>query len=141
MGHGTFNSNKIYFLFIPYLTEKKIAKRHQKVKIARQSSKTGISDFELEYAKMFPMKFCYYGSNFRQKFQAILEYVFRESTKYTRPSPSHSKDERLKDIGHSMSIGNLILNVCSATVSHLIHYDSLLQNVTDLLQNATAILL
>ena len=58
MGHGTFNSNKIYFLFIPYLTEKKRAKRHEKVKIARQSSKTGISDFELEYAKMFPMKFC-----------------------------------------------------------------------------------
>ena len=41
-----------------------------------------------------------------------------------------SKDEKLKDIGHIMSIGNLILGVNSVTVSYLIHYDSLLQNVT-----------
>ena len=29
------------------------------------------------------MKFCYYGSNFRQKFRAILGYAFRESDKNT----------------------------------------------------------
>ena len=39
-----------------------------------------------------------------------------------------------------MSIGNLILRVNSATVSYLIHYDSLLQNATILLQNATILL-
>ena len=44
--------------------------------------------------------------------------------------PSALKDERLKDIGHSMNIGNLILDVNSVTVSHLIHHESLLQNAT-----------
>ena len=39
-----------------------------------------------------------------------------------------------------MSIDNLILSVISVTVSYLIHYDSLLQNATDvLLQNATEV--
>ena len=58
-------------------------------------------------------------------------------------SPPLSKGEGLRDIGHSMSIVvNLILGVNSVTVSYLTHYDSLLQNATDiLLQNATAILL
>ena len=46
-------------------------------------------------------------------------------TKITRPS------EGVQDIGHSMSIGNLILGVNSVTVSHLIHYDSLLQNAIE----------
>ena len=71
-------------------------------------------------------------------------------------SPPFSKDEGLRDIGHNMSIGNLILGVNSVTVSYLIHYDSLLQNATDiitkcdnycitkcdrsLLQNATVLL-
>ena len=32
-----------------------------------------------------------------------------------------------------MSIGNLILGVNSVTVSYLIHYDSLLQNATDII--------
>ena len=64
-----------------------------------------------------------------------------------------SKVEELSDIGNSMSIGNLILGVNSVTVSCLIHYDSLLQNATEiyyrmrqllqitmfLLQNATVI--
>ena len=39
-----------------------------------------------------------------------------------------------------MSIRNLILGVNSVTVSHLIHYDSLLQNATAiLLQNVTQV--
>ena len=55
-------------------------------------------------------------------------------------SPPLSKDERLRDIGHNMSIGNLILGVNSVTVSYLIHYDSLLQNATIIvLQNATEV--
>ena len=68
-----------------------------------------------------------------------VEYAFRESEKNTPPSPPLSKDEVLKDIGHIMSIGNLILNVNSVKVSYLIHYHSLLQNATILLKNATVI--
>ena len=49
---------------------------------------------------------------------------------YTRPSPSLVEVEGLRNIGHSMSIGNLIWGVNSVTVSYLIHYDSLLQNAT-----------
>ena len=41
------------------------------------------------------------------------------------PPPS----EGLKDIGHIMTIGNLILGVNSVTVSYLVHYNSSLQNV------------
>ena len=47
--------------------------------------------------------------------------------------PPPSNDKKLKDIGHSMSIGNLIFDVNSATVSYLIRYDSLLQNATDII--------
>ena len=68
-------------------------------------------------------------------------------TKISPPFPSLSKDEGLRDIGHIMSIGNLLLGVNSVAVSYLIHYDSLLQNATDimtkcgsnLLQNATEV--
>ena len=72
------------------------------------------------------------------KFQAKIQIrsgvcVQGEWQKYTRLSPPFSKDERLKDIGHSMSIGNLILGVTSVTVSCLIRYDSLLQNATDII--------
>ena len=42
-----------------------------------------------------------------------------------------SKDEGLKNVGHSMSIRNLIFGVNNVTVSDLIRYDSLLQNATD----------
>ena len=49
------------------------------------------------------------------------------------PSPHLSKDEGLKNIGHSMSIRNLIFGVNSVTVSYLIRYDSLLQNATDVI--------
>ena len=46
---------------------------------------------------------------------------------------SLSKDEGLKNIGHSMSIRNLIFGVNSVTVSYLIRYESLLQNATDVI--------
>ena len=51
----------------------------------------------------------------------------RRVTKNTRPS------EGLNDIGHSISIDNLILEVNSVTVSYLILYDSLLQNAADII--------
>ena len=48
------------------------------------------------------------------------------------PSLPLSKDkEGLKGTEHSTSIENLILGVYSVTVSYLIRYDCLLQNVTD----------
>ena len=80
-----------------------------------------------------------------------------ERQKYTPPSAQPSKVEGLRNIGHSISIGNLILGVNSVTASYLTHYNSLLQNSTDiitkcdsyfvtkcgrsLLQNATGFLL
>ena len=79
------------------------------------------------------------------KFQAKIPSYSRvclqgEWEKYTHPSPPLSKDEGLKNTGHSMSIRNLIFGVNSVTVQHLIRYDSLLQNATAiLLQNATVI--
>ena len=48
--------------------------------------------------------------------------------KYTHPSPLLSKDKRLRN----MNIGNLILVANSVTIPYLIHYDSLLQNATDI---------
>ena len=58
------------------------------------------------------------------------------------PSTLLSIDKEVKEIGHSMGIGNTILGVNSVTISYLIRYESLLENATDiLLQNATAILL
>ena len=70
-------------------------------------------------------------------------------TKIHPSSPPLSKDEGLKNIGPSMSIGNLIFGVNSVTVLCLIRYDSLLQNTTDiiikcdksLLQNVSGFLL
>ena len=62
-------------------------------------------------------------------------------TKILPPFTPFSKDEGLRDIGHSMSIGNLILGANSVTISYLIHYDNLLQLRQILLQNLTAILL
>ena len=60
-------------------------------------------------------------------------FVQGEWQKYTPPSPPLSKDEGLKNIGHNMSIRNLIFGVNSVTVSDLIRYDSLLQNATDVI--------
>ena len=54
-----------------------------------------------------------------------------EWQKYTPPFPPPFKDEALKNIGHNMSIRNLIFGVNSVTVSYWIRYDSLLQNTTD----------
>ena len=51
-------------------------------------------------------------------------------TKTSPPSPPLSKDEGLRDIGHSLRIGNLIMCVNGVTVSYLVHYDILLQNTT-----------
>ena len=61
-------------------------------------------------------------------------------TKIHPSSPPLFKIEVLRDIGHSMSIRNLILGVNSVTISYLINYDSLLQ-MRQILQNARAILL
>ena len=47
-------------------------------------------------------------------------------------SPPLSKVEGLRDIGHSINIGNLILGVNSVTVSYLIHDDGLLQNAIEI---------
>ena len=61
MGHGTFNSNKIYFVLVTWLIEyiKKFSKIKAKgKKETRQSSKADISDFKLECAKTFLTKFC-----------------------------------------------------------------------------------
>ena len=83
---------------------------------------------------MLMMKFSYHGSNSKRKFQAVLGYVFRETDENTSLlSPSLSKDKALKNIGHSMSIRNLIFGFNSVTVSYLIRYDSLLQNTTDVI--------
>ena len=55
-------------------------------------------------------------------------------TKITPPSTPSSNDEGLRDIGHIMSIENLILGANTIMVSYLIHYDSLLQNATDIIR-------
>ena len=80
------------------------------------------------------------------KFQAKIPshsgvYVQGEWQKHTPPSPSLSKNEGLKNIGNSISIRNLIFGFNSVTVSDLICYDGLLKNTTDVITNATAILL
>ena len=56
-------------------------------------------------------------------------------------SPPLCKGERLRDIGHSMSIRNLILVVDSVTVSYLIHLTVYYKIRKILLQNATTVLL
>ena len=60
--------------------------------------------------------------------------VQEEWQKYTPPSPPFFKEEGLKNIGHSMSIRNLICSVNSVTVSDLICYDNVLQNATDVIR-------
>ena len=54
-------------------------------------------------------------------------------TKMPLPFTPLCKDKGLRDIGHIMSIENLILGVNSVVVSYLIRYDSLLQNATDII--------
>ena len=53
------------------------------------------------------------------------------SGRVTKDLTQDSKDRGLKNIGHSISIRNLIFGVNSVTVSDLIGYDSLLQNATE----------
>ena len=53
--------------------------------------------------------------------------------KIPSPFPQLSKDEGLRDLGHIISIGNLILGVNSVAVSYFIRYDSLFQNATDII--------
>ena len=72
------------------------------------------------------------------KFQAKLPSrsgvcVQGEWQKCSSPSPPLPKEEGISDIGHCSSIGNLVLGVNSVTVLYLIHYDSLLQNATDII--------
>ena len=78
------------------------------------------------------------------KFQAKILSCFGECQwgwqKYIFPSPPLFKDKGLKDIGHRMSIRNVILVVSGVTVRCLIRYDTLLRNVTDIIKNTTAIL-
>ena len=61
--------------------------------------------------------------------------------KKIHPSLLLSKDEGIKDIEHSMSIENLILGVYVVTVSYLIHYESLLQNATDIITRCDSYLI
>ena len=56
-----------------------------------------------------------------------------EWQKYNPPSPPLSKNKGVRDIGHSMSIRNLILGANSVTGSYLLHYNSLSQNATDII--------
>ena len=80
------------------------------------------------------MKVCYHHSNFRQKFQAVLEYAFRECDKNTAlPCLRSLKTKEVRDIRYSIRIGNLIVGFNSVKVSCLIHYDTLLQNATDII--------
>ena len=48
-------------------------------------------------------------------------------------SPTLSNDAGLWDIGHSMSIENMILGVNIVTVLYLIQYDIILQNAIDVI--------
>ena len=59
--------------------------------------------------------------------------------KSTRPSPRLPKQEILRDIEYSMSIGNLVRGVNSVTVSYLIRYDSLYKMRLILFENATEV--
>ena len=63
----------------------------------------------------------------------MCQNVFNEVLSVWFKFQAKTPKEELKDIGNSMSIGNLILGVNSVTVSYLIRYDSLLQNVTDII--------
>ena len=82
---------------------------------------------------MLIMKFPKHGSNSGKISSPSGAWVQGEWQKYTPHSPPLSKDEGLKNIGHSMSIKNPIFVVYSVTVSDLIRYNSLLQNATDVI--------
>ena len=104
------------------------------LKKTRQLSKADILDFKLEYAKNVSNEVFLAWIEFQAKIPSRPTVCVQGKwQKFTPLSPPLSKDEGLRDIGHSMSIGNLVLGVNSVTVSYLIHYNSLLQNATDII--------
>ena len=68
-----------------------------------------------------------------ENFKPFWSMLSKRVTKNTPSLSPLSKHDGLRDIGHIMSIRNLRLSVSSVTVSYLIHYDSLLQNATDII--------
>ena len=60
----------------------------------------------------------------------VISAWFKFQAKIPTCSPLFN-DEGLKDIGHKINIGNLILAINSVMVSYLICYKSLLQNAAD----------
>ena len=68
-----------------------------------------------------------------ENFKPFWNMRLGEWQKYNPPSPSLFKDGGIKNIGHSMSIRNLVFGVNSVTVSYLIRCNSLLQIVTDVI--------
>ena len=137
MGHGTFNFNQIYFVLITWLIEyrtesSKITAKSKKKQKTRQSSKSDISDFKIECVKNVSNEVLLAWFKFQAKIPSYSGVCIQgERQKYTPPSAQPSKVEGLRDIGHSISIGNVILGVNSVTASYLTHYNSLLQNSTD----------
>ena len=150
MGHGTFNSNKIYFVLIASLIE-------YRKELARITAKCYENKIIVkERCFRFQTCVCQEVSNEVSlawfKFQAKITCCFGvrvpwEWQKYTPPYPLLSKDEGLSNIGHSISIGNVILGVDSVI------FDSLWQFIAkcgcyfiikcdrSLLQNASGFLL
>ena len=73
---------------------------------------------------------------FEAKISSLSGVCFQgEWQEYTPPFPPLFKDKGLRGIGHSMSIGNLILGINSVTVLYLIHHENLLQNATSIVTN------
>ena len=137
VGHGTFNSNKTYFVLIAYLIKyrKNLAKITAK---CLKKSKTIVEAICLRFQTWVCQNVSNEVLSAWFKFQAKIPtcfgvYVQGEWQKYTRPSLPLFKDEGMKDIGHSMNIRNLILGVNSVTASNFIRYESLLQNTTDII--------
>ena len=101
--------------------QKKVSKNNSKKLKKQENPQRDVLDSKLECTKMFPNEVSFWSIRSRRM------------TKVLPPSTALSKDEELRDIGQSMSIRNLLLGVSSVTVSYLIHYDSLLQNATDII--------
>ena len=125
VGHGAF---KIYGYCFNYITIKTIIK-DKYFRFQTWVSKNVSDEVLLAWLKFQAKIPSRSGVYVKWKWQKILPV-----------SPPLSKSKGQWDTDYSMSIANLILGVSSVTVSHLIHYDSLLQNTT-LLQTAAAILL
>ena len=98
--------------------QKKVSKNNsKKLKHSRQSLKTCFR-FQAWVCQDFSSEVLSAWFEFQAKSPTRSGVCIQgEWQKYTRLSPSLSNDEELKDIGHSMSIGNLIFGVNSVTVS------------------------